>query len=152
MDILSPSEFDKVRHRIDYRMTSALLPDATVEEFVDEAELEAVALFPSVAQTNDRLKLVVIYWSLYLMLDAVPTLIQRSLLQIGYRYETMDYKDRLAKAQATLNQHIDKLAATVDGDDADDTSFFKLSGGYRDSLKKARSQGGLTVPLCNSGE
>ena len=123
MNILSPSEFDKIRYRIDYRMTCTLLPDATVKAFVDEAELEVKALFPTVATTDERLKLIVVYWSLYLMLDAVPTLIQRSLLNIGYRYETMDYEGRIAKAQAQLNQHIDKLAATVDGEDADASSF-----------------------------
>ena len=67
---------DAVRHKIDSRLNDRLLPDATVEEFVNEADLDVKDMFPGyasfTAQENERAKLNVAYHAAYLMMDTVP--------------------------------------------------------------------------------
>jgi len=127
---------DEVRHKIDHRLTDRMLPDATVEEFVDEANLEVKDMFPGYAsfttEQNERAKLIVVYHAAYLMMDTVRLAIRESVFRVGNAYTAVSYKDRVQKIRGLMEKHMSHLRETAEasGDDEDGANLFELDRVY----------------------
>lgn len=127
---------DEVRHKIDHRLTETQLPDATVKEFVDEANLEVKELFSGYAsftpQQNERAKLIVVYHAAYLMMDTVRLSTRESVFRVGNSYTAVDYKDRVQKIRGLMEKHISHLRETAESSDsdADGGNVFELDRVY----------------------
>lgn len=137
MDILTSTDFPIVRHKIDYRLTDTDLPDALVQEFVDEAETEVKTLVKNHDQLDtagtNRLKLATIYWAAYLLADAVPILVREGVTpQFERHFEASDHEKKMERLMDTRDKHLAFL-------DVDESApiLFELDESYKDKLRRA---------------
>lgn len=141
MIILTSADLATIRNKIDYRLADDDLPDAVIEEYVDEAETEVLALVKNRdqldAQGTSRLKFTIIYWAAYLLADAVPILVQEGVFQFRERYEPVDHEKKMERLMETRDKHLAHL-----GVHESQPVVFELEDGYKDQLRQARYRRG----------
>ena len=152
MDILTSADLATIRNKIDYRLTAVDLPDALIQGYVDEAEIEVIALLPNhdqldTEQTN-RLKLAVIYWAAYLLAHAVPILIQDGVTpNFEKRFDPIAHEKRIEWLMDTRDKHL----AYLDVHESQPV-VFELDEGYKDKLRRAEYWSGKYPILKYLGE
>ena len=152
MDILTSAYLAIIRNKIDYRLTDADLPDSLIQGYVDEAEIEVIALVPNHDQLDtdktNRLKLAIVYWAACLLADAVPLLIQEGVTSnFEKRYDPIDHEKKIERLMDTRDKHLAYLDVYESA-----PVVFELDEGYKDKLRRAEYWSGKYPVLKYLGE
>ena len=137
MTILTSADLTTIRNKIDYELTDDDLSDEIVEGFVDEAELEVLALVENHDQLDTQetkwLKLAIIYWAAYLLADAVPRLEQENVGVFQVRYDLANHENKMKRLMETRDKHLAELGVEESG-----PVVFELEDSYKEDLRDAQ--------------